>query len=437
MYITIDQLKPKLLLVEPPQFNESFQGYILRLTHLNLYDRVTWIYEFMSMTKDYKRRSSTLSQEMEALQKVTGLQQNQLQNLIFRRLNEKLFSEVMNFNQKHKCKICPKCLGEKGFYNGIWEIAFNTVCPEHQCLLIDKCPNCYTTISWNRNNIFTCLCKYDLRKCKTEVIHNQFLYKFSALINSKINNFSNEINHSNPLYELDVLSILRLINLIGLKIVFTLKHGGKIPYKLFENSELSVVVGKAFGVFEEWPKNFMVFLDNLKEDNENGSRGIMKDFGKFYQSIKSYDEFDFLFNAFEYYVFQNKDRYISPSFSRIFKKGFDHFDYITGTEAANSLGLKLYSIQELVKKQDLNGIINENKHFTLCLVNKSSVDVLKYKMKNWYSTRRARELLNINEHVFLGFISFFEYIEIPYKSGAKRRYFKPEVIDEVLTDGYR
>lgn len=426
--------KTKLLFVERPKFNESYQGYILRLTHLNGYEKINWIYELMENVNGYNRKRSTLSQELKALKDVTSLEIYQLQNLLFRSLGEEEYNELLGYTQQRKCKICPKCLDEKKYYNGIWEIAFITECTEHNCLLVEKCPNCNKMIGWNRCNLFYCNCQFDLRKCKVEDSEENSS-KITSLIISKVRMSSlQKSSTTNPLYELDLISLLKVMNFICLKLVFSIKHGGKVPFKLMENSEMHILVNNAFKVFENWPANFYTFLENLKLEEGMRNRGIVKDFGSFYRRIKSYKQFDFLFNAFKYYVFLNKGKYISHSFTKLFNGDLDEFDHITGTEAANVLGLKLSTVQKLMNNNILTGIVNVSNHFTTSLVNKKSVDVLKYKLENWYSQRKTREILNIDEHVFLSFINFIEHIEIPYKSGAIRRYFNPKCVENILKE---
>lgn len=55
-------------------------------------------------------------------------------------------------------QICPKCLREQGHCPAVWELAACSVCPRHQCELIDHCRHCGTLINWARPTVDVCRC---------------------------------------------------------------------------------------------------------------------------------------------------------------------------------------------------------------------------------------------------------------------------------------
>lgn len=52
-------------------------------------------------------------------------------------------------------QFCPKCLreGEQVYYRRIWRVSFYTVCAQHRCMLLDRCPECGAGISFHRTDV--------------------------------------------------------------------------------------------------------------------------------------------------------------------------------------------------------------------------------------------------------------------------------------------
>lgn len=57
--------------------------------------------------------------------------------------------------QGYGLQVCPRCLreGEQPYYRRIWRVSFNTVCPLHQRMLLDRCPACGAGIAFHRTDI--------------------------------------------------------------------------------------------------------------------------------------------------------------------------------------------------------------------------------------------------------------------------------------------
>lgn len=52
-------------------------------------------------------------------------------------------------------QFCPACLREceQIYYRRIWRVSFYTVCAQHQCMLLDRCPECGSGISFHRTDV--------------------------------------------------------------------------------------------------------------------------------------------------------------------------------------------------------------------------------------------------------------------------------------------
>jgi hypothetical protein len=49
-------------------------------------------------------------------------------------------------------QYCPKCLteGRAPYFRKSWRVAFNTVCVQHQCMMLDRCPSCGAGVAFHR-----------------------------------------------------------------------------------------------------------------------------------------------------------------------------------------------------------------------------------------------------------------------------------------------
>lgn len=52
-------------------------------------------------------------------------------------------------------QFCPACLreGEQIYYRRIWRVSFYTVCVQHRCMMLDRCPECGSGISFHRTDV--------------------------------------------------------------------------------------------------------------------------------------------------------------------------------------------------------------------------------------------------------------------------------------------
>lgn len=52
-------------------------------------------------------------------------------------------------------QFCPECLARdtEPYFRKSWRVAFNTMCPNHQCMLHDRCPHCGHGVAFHRNDM--------------------------------------------------------------------------------------------------------------------------------------------------------------------------------------------------------------------------------------------------------------------------------------------
>jgi len=62
-------------------------------------------------------------------------------------------------------RFCPLCVEDDKRHKLIWDLPLVTACPDHGCLLVDRCDQCRRPLAWTRLDAnFTCSCRRVLSK---------------------------------------------------------------------------------------------------------------------------------------------------------------------------------------------------------------------------------------------------------------------------------
>lgn len=308
----------KLLRTPRPYFDESFMGYMLRLTEHNGYDSISWILSMAGV--DYNLYNNNLSciklKDFTTLSEIIGINSSELNNMIYHLVqSEGIFKKYIVYGHSipnymlcfSNPKICPYCLRQSGYIHKIWDISAVTVCPTHKCILIDECPNCKKPINWRRNHLSICECKFDWCNIISQPI-NEIELTFSMEIYNRCGFITKDKEKEkslniNPLDDLSLEDMLYVICLISGHYYDIDDPKGKSLFKSFRNAELHAILTKAFYVFGNWPEKFYAFLDYIRvPDAENNHK---KDFGRLYIAICENfqsEKYLFLRNAFIKYL---------------------------------------------------------------------------------------------------------------------------------------
>lgn len=172
----------KLLINFKPFKDESFFGYILRLSNSNQCSNIIWIYNLNGIPMSgtfFKPELVNLG----SLAKMIGISENELWALTPHHFLRDTNNENVGYDQyilryginNHSIKICPICLTNKLYYRSSWDININVSCAKHKCLLVNRCPNCNSKILQFRRNLLACDCGYDLRNIQVNKIPKEEL----------------------------------------------------------------------------------------------------------------------------------------------------------------------------------------------------------------------------------------------------------------------
>jgi hypothetical protein len=269
---------PRLLRSDSPFQDESFLGYLLRLTELNQYRNISWLLGSADLQNDgshlrqsvlfsnldFKNLSILTKCSVEVLKSKTH---TPLENGQFNFFGHPINKDAINSLYP---KICPSCIAETGYHKSVWDFALTTCCHIHNRLLINKCPVCKKRLSWFRSRISMCNCGYDFRKFPVEHVIAEDLL-ISEFISKKMSSDDFRMDTNNPIYELSLGDLFTLISGFSRNIETSETTRNNPIYKLknFNITEAHNRIINAKNIFDNWPINFYLFLENTKFKPKN------------------------------------------------------------------------------------------------------------------------------------------------------------------------
>ncbi len=257
--------------------DESLESYLLRISHANSFESYKL---FSGALKDHLRKtdidasgafplnlvqvnifhakqsSSFRIRAVHLVEKCIGLPQWQLYNLAvkhslahFSRTYAVVVRHHLNiprcFIRVNTIPVCPQCLEESAYIRHNWHLIPYAACPQHKCVLVERCPSCGSLLDYMKNESITeCECGQDLRQIHTTPASNE------TLIISKLVAGENILG-DNPLFRADI----------------SLRNGSLLFYWLRHHSYpieamTSLDFTEAIDYFELWPNSFYAELNS-------------------------------------------------------------------------------------------------------------------------------------------------------------------------------
>lgn len=286
-----------------PYPTESLLGYVLRVSEANGYDSPWHVFQFAGVDPD-----SMLSPQLpvENLEVVLGLPSRSLSHYAYRSANEptsfKLLDTSLGRSPKEHClgmrsaAFCPQCVQEKGYVDAFFNLSVVSVCPDHQCKLIDTCPSCSMAVSWFRPGLLTCRCGSSLADVTPAPAAIQEVELHGALL---------AVLHGRPLSSVANSCAFPFGQLEGIplhvlmQMLLTLGQR-RLTNQGGEGAPGAEVMAAASQVLRSWPTGYIEFLREtgaaINPDGLQGA-GLRKQFAPLYESLfkgrpwSSYAEF--------------------------------------------------------------------------------------------------------------------------------------------------
>ena len=275
----------KLMRRPRPYPMESLASYIIRLTESNYYSDTNWIFQMSGLKKRtiYANVFTKNNDNLSLLSLISDVSESVLWSMAFSRVrhiyqshiyNVEVFSSVLPKKALHKksVKFCPICLQSLPYYRLVWDLSFIKICPLHDCLLIDKCPQCSCLIKWYRASITKCKCSQSFLDCQPQFIQSEptnlslHIYKLCQIAELELGETKN-LSEDNPIMRLD---LNRLVSLLYFLLDFS-----QLPYiqekflsRLKSQSELfkyDCYFDIAFSILNNWKHEFISFISSYED----------------------------------------------------------------------------------------------------------------------------------------------------------------------------
>jgi hypothetical protein len=410
--------KRRLLFSSSPRPDESFLGYLLRLTELNRFDTLSWVLQLASI-KNYLRPNVSFgfdnSLDLSPLVQLTGVNQAKLAALLYSPvdISKRAMGDFLVFGSPvpqyiirlRYPKVCPSCLRDSEYAHKIWELSPITSCPIHKCLLLDECPGCKRRISWARQRVAFCRCKFDWREYEPSLIEDSELKvarQIHLLCRQPVSHIAeDETALINPLYKLDLKHFISALFFVASQFKGLIDTKGKYLAPSSRNAEIHTLICKAWGVFEEWPNNYFLFLQWRREQmrETRASHGLRKDFAEYKSALYkqlAIPELDFMRTAFEEYLVTHWDGGYTAHVKRLNGMAHHNGKYVSRREAKDLLRVGVQSIDKLMTVDRLKAIVKRQDKTRLILIERASLLEFKRELDQSLYLKQVQGLLGLS-----------------------------------------
>ncbi len=406
-----------LLFSSSPEPDESFTGYLLRLTELNRLATLSWLLQ-AARIKSYVRSNLSFAfnpfLNLSPLAQLSGVDEDQIENLFYVPVNRSrsmgdylvFGSAVLQYMVRvRQPKICPACLGEASYARKIWDLSPITACPAHRCLLLDECPNCSKRISWARAKISYCGCDFDWRNYEVQTINDSEL-RVSQQIHflCKIQSAEGTVGgkaKDNPLYHINLKNFLSVLFFIASQYAGGIDTKGKHLAPSTRNAELHVLLCKAWAVFETWPNKYFNFLNWRRRQvpHSQSIRGLRRDYAEYKSALYkqlAVTELNFMRTAFEEYLLAHWHGGYTSHVKRLADAAHHESKYLSRREAKDLLRVGVVSIDNFIAIGKLKAIVRNQGNTRLILIERASLLKFKYQLDQSLYLKQVQVLLGLS-----------------------------------------
>ena len=184
------------------------------------------------------------------------------------------YSWLVNLGNKDKVKnkfynlrYCPLCLKEALHFKQEWRLLYITICSKHKAYLLVDCPECSRSIKLKHMNIFQniyeCVCGYDLREASTIKANRNDLLTVHKL--NHIAKYGYTMINGIEEHSLGFFLVLRVL---CKKILIVGKYKESYIEELTPQ-DLSLFLTKAVNILDDWPNNLKSFCKKYELTNTN------------------------------------------------------------------------------------------------------------------------------------------------------------------------
>lgn len=300
-------------------------------------------------------------------------------------------------------KVCPLCILSQGYFRNTWQFVNVTVCPTHECLLLDACLVCEGKFRWHKNirkGCLYCSASWDeigklvIKVSEDELFLTKLCYWKKGLMSQPLlENLDPEFYNMNFLELSKLLSLTSWLNPLFEKSQRCVKY-----YEQEDNRATHNLLMRTMDIFRDWPDRFHRFLFLLQDQRVTiiNKRDKIA-FTSFYIKLSkelSHSSYKFVRNAFGSFMIQsgaNIKKYKKIDFSEIPQL------FYNGRDVFLKYGVGLKDFRKNLKKGFFEGsetVINKKK--VLIATVKSVDDFMRVQKEN-LSVTQVADLLGFKD----------------------------------------
>ncbi|KYC34796.1 hypothetical protein WA1_49620 [Scytonema hofmannii PCC 7110] len=274
----------KLLRRPRPYPDESLAGYIIRLTENNYYHHPKLIFQISGLKTRgvYANVFIPEQDNLSLLSLLCETEENVLWSMTFPSVKYgqiktentiRVFGNVVSITSlsKSHVKLCPLCLQSEPYYRLIWDLLVVTVCPFHQCLLIDKCPYCYQDIKWSIPSVVQCTCGFDWREYSPKPLQSEqvalslHIYKLCQIPGCDSIDNSKYLPTEHPVANLTFPSFLEILSsLQRFSQIYYIKQRFAPQEDLAQRLDTHYYLNRAFSLLNNWDSKFNILMSGYE-----------------------------------------------------------------------------------------------------------------------------------------------------------------------------
>jgi len=247
-----------------PHQDESYRGYILRLSESNGLGTPATMLRYAGLHEDEIRLTTHPPEVIAALAACPESTVRKVYPGIKNRSSRTYLAgrSVLGHHLQTKIsRICPECIVDLGYQPAWGDLQAMIVCPTHRRHLITRCPECDSKLSWMRSGLLECRCGASLAHARGDIAPDN-LVDMAKMIHAAFYVTMLDDSESRckmPFSGMSLMSLqtmLRVINSIGARWLWLESGAGSR-----KNFDCVDKFKAAAHVFSNWPHNFHALLE--------------------------------------------------------------------------------------------------------------------------------------------------------------------------------
>lgn len=306
--------------------------------------------------------------------------------------------------------VCPGCLRDDSALHErlVWLFKPAPVCPDHRCLLVDRCPDCQRQLRPNRRLVRQCNCGSDI--CRWQVVH----------VSDEAANLARDVlpwlsGEEQPIPGLQAAACFwwldRVRTCLDKRRKCLAQWKCELPLPTVATGEQRTWFAAA-SALQNWPDRFLSLLEVLQRNADAPAiSAIMQKFGYLLREAAKLEAWGYSVPAdvlrdylLAHYTRGHLSRKVCLFKSAAARNALSTRDWLTQTQAATSLGLRHGAIRGLIERRLLDGEVNNAGTRTVGLVRRESVARLKQDLRVSLSRTQAASRLGIGPHQLVDLI---------------------------------